>query len=62
MILGLIDPSGTEWIAIIPILIFFILIPILAIIFYTRSKALKRQVEQLTQEKNDLLDRLINKK
>jgi len=51
MILGLSMPGGTEWIIIIAILTFLLLMPILAVIFYARSKVLKRQVEQLTQEK-----------
>jgi len=62
MILGLSMPGGTEWIIIIAILTFLLLMPILAVIFYARSKVLKRQVEQLTQEKNELLNRLLNNK
>lgn len=51
-------PGQSEFLIII---IFVLLIPILAILFYSRSKELKKQLEQLTIEKNELLKKLLDK-
>ena len=55
-------PGQSEFlIIIIFVIIFVLLIPILAIVFYSRSKELKKQIEQLTIEKNELLKKLLDK-
>ena len=55
-------PGQSEFlIIIIFVIIFVLLIPILAIVFYSRSKELKKQLEQLAIEKNELLKKLLDK-
>ena len=55
-------PGGSEWLIIILfLLIFVIVIPILAIVYYARAKQLKRDLENLSDERNDLLKRLLDK-
>lgn len=53
-------PGGSEWIFIILFGILFLMMPVLAIVYYSKYKDQKRQVQQLTQEKNDLMNRLLN--
>jgi len=55
-------PGGTEWMAIFFALIFFITTPILAIVFYLRIRELKKQISELGEEKNALLEKLLNQK
>ena len=54
-------PGSSEWILIILGLFFFLTMPILAIVFYTRNKELKKQIKILTDEKNTLLAKLLDK-
>lgn len=53
-------PGGSEWIFLILLGILFLMMPVLAIVYYSKYKDQKRQVQQLTQEKNDLMNRLLN--
>ena len=55
-------PGGSEWIVIIIVLLTSLLIPILAIVLYIKNRELRKQVKILTDEKNTLLARLIEKK
>ena len=55
-------PGSSEWIGIILGLVFLLTMPILAIVFYTKNRELKKQVEALTEEKNALLAKLLNTK
>jgi hypothetical protein len=61
MILGLSMPGGSEWLLIIFVPLFLLAMPILAIIFYLRSKELEKQNQILQMEKNDLLRKLSKK-
>ena len=55
-------PGGSEWIFIIVALLPSLIIPILAIVLYMKNRELKKQVTILTDEKNTLLARLLEKK
>ncbi len=55
-------PGGSEWILIIISFGFLLTMPVLAIVYYSKYKEQKRQVKQLTEEKNDLLNRLLKDK
>ena len=55
-------PGSSEWIGIILGLVFLLTMPILAIVFYTKNRELKKQVEALTEERNALLAKLLNNK
>ena len=47
--------GGFEWILIVFFsIIFLIVLPILAIIFYTKNKQINKQIADLTEEKNGL--------
>ena len=54
-------PGGAEWLMIIVVLAFFLICPILAFIFYIRNKDLKKELERVTNEKNELLSKIIDK-
>lgn len=54
-------PAGSEWIIIIFFGSFFLISPVLAIIYYTRNKQLRLELERMTREKDDLLKRLLDK-
>lgn len=60
LLLGM--PGGSEWIVIIFILIFLLIMPILAIIFYVRNKRLSKQIKELIEENNSLLTKLLDQK
>jgi uncharacterized membrane protein len=51
-------PGGSEWILIIIFLFLFIWMPILLIFFYVKNRQLRKQIQELTIEKNNLLSRL----
>jgi hypothetical protein len=55
-------PGGSEWVLIIITLVFLLTMPILAIVFYTRNRELKKQIATLTNEKNALLAKLLDSK
>ena len=55
-------PGASEWLVIIIAIIFFITMPILAIVFYLRIRELRKQISELTEEKNSLLEKLLNQK
>jgi ABC-type spermidine/putrescine transport system permease subunit II len=58
MTLGLSMPGGSEWM----ILVLAVLAgPILAIVYYSHNKELKKQIEILKQEKSELLSKISNK-
>ncbi len=61
MIVGIGMPGGSEWIFIFIALITLFIAPILTIVFYIRNRELRRQVKTLTEEKNGLLVRLLDK-
>ncbi len=52
-------PGASEWIFIILILLVFLITPILAIVYYLRSKDLNKQLQAVTKEKNELLETLL---
>ena len=54
-------PGGSEWILIILVLSGFIVIPILAIYYYSKSRRLNKELENVTREKDMLLTKLIDK-
>ena len=54
--------GGFEWILIVFFsIIFLIVLPILAIIFYTKNKQINKQIADLTEEKNGLSKGSLNK-
>jgi hypothetical protein len=48
-------PGGAEWLLMLIAALAFILCPILAIIFYTRSRDLKKQLDKVTRERDELM-------
>lgn len=54
-------PGGTEWILIILLFSLYLLIPFAAIYFFVKSRRLKEELQRVTQEKNMLLERLLEK-
>ncbi len=60
LLLGM--PGSSEWIFIIIALLTLLIMPIVVIILYIKNRAVKRQVKILTDEKNSLLTRLLDKK
>jgi len=54
-------PGGSEWIFLIVVLFGFILIPVLAIYYYAKSKRLTKELESVTREKDMLLAKLLDK-
>ena len=54
-------PGGSEWILIILVLLLTLTMPILAIVLYSRNRELRRQIEILRAEKNELLANIMNR-
>jgi len=54
-------PGGSEWVFIIIALVIVLLIPVLLIIFLVNNRELKKRVNALTEEKNALLAKLLEK-
>lgn len=54
-------PGGSEWILLIGFITCAFLIPVLAIYYYSKSKRLMRELENVTREKNMLMGRLMEK-
>ena len=54
-------PGGSEWILIIIILCIGIMVPIFAIYYYSKSKRLSEELQRVTEEKNMLLAKLLEK-
>ncbi|MBP8115084.1 MAG: hypothetical protein KAY50_06995 [Chitinophagaceae bacterium] len=54
-------PGGSEWILLIIVFSFLLLMPILAIYYYSKSKRLMKELDIVTQEKNILLAKLLEK-
>jgi len=54
-------PGGSEWIMIILFFSCGLLMPALAIYYYSKSKRLMRELENVTREKNMLMARLPEK-
>ena len=50
-------PGDSEWILIIFFLFFLLLIPILLIVLYIRNRQLRRRIQELTIEKNNLVSK-----
>jgi hypothetical protein len=48
-------PGGAEWLVMLVPALALILCPILAIIFYTRSRDLKKQLDKVTRERDELM-------
>lgn len=61
MTLGIGMPGASEWIFIFIALIMLLITPILTIVFYIRNRELRKQVKILTDEKNGLVERLLEK-
>lgn len=61
MIFGMGMPGGYEWIIIFAFVLMILIIPVMAIKFYSKSKELKKQVDALTIERKELLDKLLSK-
>jgi len=55
-------PGGPEWIVLILLLVMLLLIPIVAIYFFTKSQRLMKELEEVTKEKNKLLEKLLEQK
>jgi hypothetical protein len=54
-------PGGSEWIFIIVALCAISIMPIVAIVFYMKNRELKRRLKEVTDEKNALVSRLLDK-
>ena len=52
-------PGGTEWIMLITIGGLFIVFPVLAIMYYMRNRELKRKLDEVTKERDELIRNLI---
>jgi ABC-type transport system involved in cytochrome bd biosynthesis fused ATPase/permease subunit len=59
LLLGI--PGSSEWIFIIIALFTLLIMPIFVIVLYIKNRELKRQMKILTDEKNGLLTRLLDK-
>ncbi|MEO6356318.1 MAG: hypothetical protein ABIU77_23965 [Ferruginibacter sp.] len=59
--LGIGMPGGSEWIFIIIAVPALLISPILTIVFYTKNRELKRRLKEVTDEKNALLSKLLDK-
>lgn len=54
-------PGGSEWILLILFITCAFITPALAIYYYSKSKRLMRELENVTREKNMLTGRLMEK-
>ena len=61
MIFALSLPGGTEWLFIIAAFLFIITVPVMAIVYYSKYKQVKRELEKISGERDDLLRRLLDK-
>jgi len=52
-------PGGTEWIMLITVGGLFIVFPVLAIMYYMRNRELKRKLDEVTKERDELIRNLI---
>ena len=55
-------PGGSEWILLILILCLSLMAPIFAIYYYSKSKRLSQELKRVTQEKDMLLAKVLEKK
>ncbi len=55
-------PGGAEWILVIMLFSFLLMMPVLAIYYYSKSRRLMRELENVTQEKNMLMAKLLEKR
>ena len=61
MIIGLSMPGGSEWLIVLVGIMFVIVMPILAIIYYFKYKQLQKEFDKVSAERKDLLKRLLDK-
>jgi len=54
-------PGGSEWILVILFFCFSLIIPICAIYYYLKSKSLMKELQRVTQEKDLLLAKILEK-
>lgn len=54
-------PGGSEWILILLFLCLGIAVPVAAIYYYAKSKRLLSELQKVTEEKNILLAKLLEK-
>ncbi len=54
-------PGGSEIAVILLFILFVLLVPILAVVFYSKTIVLKKQVEELTMENIELRSKLVGK-
>jgi len=52
-------PGGSEWIIVGVMGLLFIVSPILAFMYYQKNKDLKKQLDAVTKERNDLMNNMI---
>jgi len=52
-------PGGAEWITLIIIGTLFFVFPALALIYFLRNKELKKKLEQVTKERDELMNNII---
>ena len=52
-------PAGAEWITLIILGLLFIVFPVFALLYFLRNRKLKRQLEKVTKERDDLLNNMI---
>jgi len=52
-------PGGAEWIMLITIGGLFIVFPVLALMYYMRNRELKRKLDEVTKERDELIRNLI---
>ncbi len=52
-------PGGSEWIILIPVLFCLLASPVLAIVYYSQTRRLRRELEEVKNEKKELLSKLL---
>lgn len=62
MILLLGMPSGPEWTIIIVLIALFLIFPIMAVYFFSKSRRLMKELNEANKEKSELLKRLLDQK